>query len=93
MKKFTVHAQTAQGSQQVELYIGHPSEKFHPVYFQSTWMSSQRGITIPQNIIESLKQIQQLSIKNNMCFEELAAYAIDNAAAANDAAANEDDEK
>lgn len=60
----------------VSLYIGNPNPAQHPLNFQSKWLESERGGTIPQNVMDSFEKIQKLAEQNNVSFEELCYYAI-----------------
>ena len=65
VKKFTTNCNTNSGGvSPVTLYIGYPAKDSHPLAFQSRWLSD-RGISIPQNIMESFSKLMEISEKNN----------------------------
>ncbi|MBS0236776.1 MAG: DUF2610 domain-containing protein [Proteobacteria bacterium] len=81
MHKFSVPCNFGGTTSPVTVYIGHPKEDHHPLQFQADWLSKERGGSIPAEIMESLEQLRELSIKNGVDFEELCVYALEAAAA------------
>lgn len=81
MKKFTVNCNFGGQSAPFTVYIGAPESKHHPLHFQSDWLSKERGGSIPEEVMESLAKLKELSERNNVPFEELCAYALEAAAA------------
>jgi hypothetical protein len=76
VKKFTTNCNTNSGGvSPVTLYIGYPAKDSHPLAFQSRWLSD-RGISIPQNIMESFSKLMEISISNNLPFIDLVEYVI-----------------
>ena len=75
-KQFTIPCQFGQQTSPVTFYIGHPDNGHHPIHFQSTWLSSSKGGTVPQDLMNTLQQLHDLSIQNNADFEELCYYAL-----------------
>ncbi len=76
VKKFTTDClNNSGGLSPVTLYIGHPFKDSHPLAFQSRWLSN-RGISIPQNIMDSFSKLMEISEKNNLPFVELVDYVI-----------------
>ena len=59
------------------LYIGNPEEEHHPVHFQAEWLGKHRGGTVPPEAMDSLSKLLELSKKNNVSFEELCIYALE----------------
>jgi hypothetical protein len=76
MKKLTIPCDVGGKQHPIDLYIGKPRAGHHPVQNQSSWLGKQRGISIPSNIMESLKRLEELSIKNKVSFEDLCVYAV-----------------
>lgn len=56
-----------------------PEKAHHPLHFQADWLSKERGGNIPQEVMDSLQKLLEISIKNNVPFEDLCAYAIESA--------------
>jgi hypothetical protein len=76
VKKFTTNCNTnAGGISPVTFYIGHPAKDSHPLAFQSRWLSD-RGISVPQHIMESFSKLMDISIANNLPFIDLVEYVI-----------------
>ncbi|MBL6665100.1 MAG: DUF2610 domain-containing protein [Rickettsiales bacterium] len=77
VKKFTANCNFGGQVAPVTLYVGNPSKGNHPLAFQSKWLSSERGGTIPSNIMESFAKLSDIADKNKVPFEDLCAYVID----------------
>lgn len=76
VKKFTTNCENSTGgSSSVTLYIGHPFKDSHPLAFQNRWLSN-RGISIPENVMESFSKLMEISEKNNLPFSDLVEYVI-----------------
>ena len=77
VKQFTIPCQFQGGqTSPVTLYIGHPEFTHHPVQFQSDWLSSTKGGTIPQDLMDTLQKLHDLANENGADFEELCYYAL-----------------
>ena len=76
VKQFTIPCQFGQETSPVTLYIGHPEGSHHPVHFQSEWLSSAKGGTIPQDLMDTLQKLHDLAEENGADFEELCYYAL-----------------
>jgi hypothetical protein len=68
------------------VYIGNPHPKKHPLQFQAWWLSSERGGTIPQDVMDSFEKLFKISQENNVSFEDLCVYALGTASKENNAA-------
>lgn len=88
MKKFTVPCDFGGQKSPFDVYIGLPKPGNHPLHHQAHWLATERGGTIPADIMESFSKLLDLAEKNNVCFEELCVYALETAHAQK--AANED---
>ena len=62
------------------LYIGEPKPDTHPLHHQAWWLSDARGGTIPPDVMESFEKLHAIAMENNVNFEELCVYAMDEAA-------------
>ena len=71
VKQFTIPCQFGQETSPVTLYIGHPEPMHHPVKFQSDWLSSAKGGTIPQDLMDTLQKLHDLSMENGVDFEKV----------------------
>lgn len=69
---------TFQGGVQssVNFYIGDPKPEQNPIHNQANWLSSSRGGTPPEAIVNSLTTLQDIAIKNNVPLGELCEYAV-----------------
>ncbi|MEL7495919.1 MAG: DUF2610 domain-containing protein, partial [Cyanobacteria bacterium J06554_11] len=47
---------------------------------QIKWLKEARGRTVPEDVADSFRKLQQIAEDNNVSFAELAAYALGNAA-------------
>lgn len=79
MRKFTINCNFGGTRSPFTIYIGVPEKGHHPLQFQADWLSKERGGTIPPEIMDSLQKLLDISIKNNVPFEDLCAYAIESA--------------
>ncbi|MEN9782172.1 MAG: hypothetical protein RL208_322 [Pseudomonadota bacterium] len=61
----------------VNFYIGAPARDKHPLEFQSKWLGGKGG-SVPQSLMDNLKNIHELALKNGVDFEELCFYLISN---------------
>lgn len=76
VKKFTVPCDFNGQKAPFTIYIGEPEPGHHPLHFQSNWLSKERGGTIPQEVMDSIQKLKDLSVKNKVSFEELCVYAL-----------------
>ena len=79
MKKFTINCDFNGQKSPFTVFIGKPQETHHPLHFQAEWLSSQRGGSIPPEVMESVSKIQELAKKNGVSLEDLCVYAIGSA--------------
>lgn len=59
----------------VTFYIGLPKNDNHPIKFQSSWLSDNKGGRVPDDVIKSITDLRELSIKNGLNFQQLCLYA------------------
>ncbi len=77
MKKFTIPCDFGNQKSPFDVYIGHPKEGNHPLQNQASWLSSERGGTIPANVMESFANLLKLASENGVEFEDLCVYALE----------------
>ena len=77
----------------VAFYLGSPNKESHPIHFQAEWLSKERGGTVPEEIMNSLEELQKLSIKNGVPFIDLCSYALEAIQADNNAINSSNTEK
>jgi hypothetical protein len=58
------------------IYVGEPKTDAHPLHYQSWWLSSERGGSIPQEVMDSFEKLHKIALENNVSFEELCVYAM-----------------
>ncbi|MDZ5761429.1 DUF2610 domain-containing protein [Lyticum sinuosum] len=59
----------------IDIYIGRPKEENNPIYFQNKFIQDTKGGNIPNEVIESLSKLQNLSKIHNVSFQELCESA------------------
>jgi len=77
MKKFTVPCDFGGSKSPFDVYIGMPKEGNHPLQNQASWLSQERGGSIPADVMESFATLLDLAKKNSISFEELCVYALE----------------
>lgn len=88
MKKFTIPCDFGGQKAPFDVYIGMPKAGNHPLQHQAHWLSSERGGTIPAEVMESFAKLLELAEKNGVSFEDLCVYALEAANAENQQKAN-----
>lgn len=76
MKRITIPCEFGSKKSPFHVYVGDPDPKNHPLMHQASWLSSERGGSIPSDIMESFEKLHKIAIENNVPFEELCVYAI-----------------
>jgi hypothetical protein len=92
MKKFTINCDFNGQKAPFTVFIGRPQEGHHPLHFQAEWLSTERGGSIPQEVMDSIAKLQDLAKKNNVSLEDLCVYAIGSAEQKKDGEESEEDE-
>jgi len=78
VKKFTANCHFQNGNTYpVVLFVGSPANGSHPLGFQSKWLSSEKGGTIPNEVMESFEKLQKIAEETNVPFEDLCSYVIE----------------
>ena len=60
----------------VNFYIGEPKPEQNPIQNQSHWLSSNRGGSPPEAILNSLDTLHKIAQRNNVPLGDLCEYAI-----------------
>ena len=76
VKQFTIPCSFNGETAPVTFYIGHPEGGHHPINFQMNWLSSAKGGVVPQDLVDTLKNLQDLAYENGADFEEMCYYAL-----------------
>ena len=85
MKRFSINCQINGQLAPFHVYVGEPDPSKHPLQNQSNWLSSEKGGSIPQEVMDSFAKLHKISKENNVPFEDLCVYALETA--------NKDEEK
>ena len=78
MKKFTIPCDFGGERRPIDIHIGMPGAKVHPLEYQAKWLSSIGG-TIPQEVMDSFQKLHQIALENGVSFEELCVHAFETA--------------
>ncbi len=79
MLKFTVTCDFNGTKGNFTVYVGAPEGNHHPLHFQNEWLAKERGGSIPQDVMDSMEKLMEISRTNGVPFEELCEYAIKSA--------------
>ena len=74
VKKFSVDCNFSGTKHKVDLYVGNPAEGNHPLSFQSKWLAENRHGHIPEDLMNTFSQINDISTQNKVPFEDLLEY-------------------
>lgn len=78
MKRFAIPCDFGGVKYPFHVYIGNPVPNSHPLKYQAAWLQEKRGGTIPTDIMESFQKLYDIAKENNVSFEELCVYALEN---------------
>jgi hypothetical protein len=76
MKRFTIPCDFGGQKAPFNIYVGEPNPQKHPLAHQSQWLSSERGGSIPQEVMDSFAKLHEIAKENNVSFEDLCVYAL-----------------
>lgn len=76
VKKFTYPCLFGSEKHPVTFYVGNAAEGAHPIGFQAQWLSKERGCTVPEELMDALKKLKDLSDEQKVPFEDLCDYVI-----------------
>jgi len=79
MKKFTIPCDFGGKKAPFDVYIGLPEQDLHPLQYQASWLVKERGGSIPQEVMDSFQKLYVLAKENNVAFEDLCVYALEEA--------------
>lgn len=80
MKKFKIPCDFNGQKVPFDLYVGEPRDDRHPLANQQNWLSTERGGSIPKEVMDSFDKLHKIAIENDVSFEELCMYALGSAA-------------
>lgn len=76
IKQFLVPCDFNGVTTQVPFYIGNPAKDNNPVQHQAHWLSSTRGGVVSQEVMDSLKKLNEIASRNNILVVDLCEYAL-----------------
>ncbi len=76
IKKFTINCNFTGQKAPVDFYIGDPALGTHPLNFQNRWLNAKGG-EVPKNFMDTFTEIQKISERNKVSFEELCTYVLE----------------
>jgi hypothetical protein len=60
----------------IDFYVGEPQETSHPIGYQMKYLS-QKGVTVPENVVNAMTSLNEIAKRNRIPFEELIHYVSD----------------
>jgi hypothetical protein len=76
VRKFSLNCKVGQQETTINLYVGDPQDTSHPIGYQMKYLS-QKGVSVPENIVNSLSSLNEIAKRNRVPFEELFQYVSD----------------
>ena len=76
VKKFSYLCDFGGKKHPVTFYIGDAAKGNHPLGFQSTWLSKEKGGMIPKDLMDSLMRLKEIADTQKVSFEDLCEYVI-----------------
>ena len=76
VKKFSLNCKVGAVDSMIDFYVGNPQETSHPIGHQMKYLS-QRGVTIPENVVTSMTSLNEIAKRNRIPFEDLLEYVGD----------------
>lgn len=73
MRKFTIPCDFGGEQRPIDIYVGKPEAKSHPLQFQASWISSIGG-TIPSEVMDRFQKLRDIALENDISFEELCVH-------------------
>ena len=79
MRSFMIDCQFGTARASFPLYVGEPAVGTHPMEQQSAWLQRVRGGSVPVEVMDAFETLFTIALENNVSFEELCAYAMEQA--------------
>ncbi len=76
VRKFSLNCKVGTAEMALNFYVGEPQETSHPIGYQMKYLS-KKGVSVPENIVNSLSSLNEIAKKNRVPFEELFQYVSD----------------
>lgn len=76
VKKFDLNCIVNQQELPISFYVGDPQETSHPIGHQMKYLG-QKGVSVPEDIVKSLNDLNEIAKRNRVPFEHLLQYVTD----------------
>lgn len=77
MEKFTIPCDRDGQKSSIDIAVGEPCSKRHPLHYQAQWLlTSERRGTIPPEVMDGFQKLHEIAKENGISFEELCVYAL-----------------
>ena len=76
VRKFSLNCKVGGVESPIDFYVGNPQETSHPIGFQMKYLN-QRGVEIPENVVNSMASLNEIAKRNRIPFEDLIQYVTD----------------
>jgi hypothetical protein len=76
VKKFTINCKIGNQESPLDLFVGNPNDSSHPIGFQMKFFS-KLGVEIPENVVKSLSNLNEIAKRNRIPFEDVLGYVSD----------------
>jgi hypothetical protein len=76
VKKFTINCKIGNQESPLDLFVGNPNDSSHPIGFQMKFFN-KLGVEIPENVVKSLSNLNEIAKRNRIPFEELIQFVTD----------------
>jgi len=76
VRKFELNCLVNQQELPISFYVGDPQETSHPIGYQMKYLT-QKGVTVPEDIVKSITDLNEIAKRNRVPFEELLQYVTD----------------
>ncbi|MFI7350114.1 DUF2610 domain-containing protein [Streptomyces sp. NPDC049936] len=80
MQHFEIPCQFGSVRAPFPIYVGEPADDAgHPLEQQAAWLARERGGSLPQEVMDSFAKLHAIALENNVSYEELTVYAMNEA--------------
>jgi len=76
VRKFSLICKVGQTESPINFFVGDPQETSHPIGYQMKYLS-QKGVVVPEDVVNSLASLNEIAKNNHIPFEELIQYVSD----------------
>ena len=72
-KQFNLKCKVGDQETDISFFVGDPQDTSHPLGYQMKFFS-QRGVTVPDEVVQAMAKLNDLAKKNHIPFEEMIGY-------------------